>query len=281
MKKILVVSAYPHDLLLGCSGTLIKEIKNGSIVEILILILSKIDPEKLKKTTLKAFELLGVREVAFHDIHEKIGKFEFINTYERIKKYSIRIIRERIEEFFPDIVLTRNYHHGKSEHEAIFKAVLAACEFYTNLNIYSFVVPTILDLSYESLPFRMNVKLKNTSLQKFMEYYFNQIYQFKPIMTHLQYFIETPYPEELITIPSISRSSRSKTITPNIYINISDVIELKTESFDFYASNMGGCPHSKNVKLVRRFSNYWRWERKIELEYAEAFHVIRKIQNEL
>jgi len=225
VKRILVVSAHPDDEMLGCGGTLAKEIRRGSIVEILILgqgmmarNSSESDLEKLRKDSLKANEFLGVNRVEFHDFPD--------NAFDTVRFLDIvRVVERKIKEFSPDIVLT---HHGDDlnvDHRLTFEAVLTACRpmpDFKHPDIYTFFIPSSTD------------------------------------------WID---------------GSHFKSFSPNLYVDISDTIELKLRALEFYETEMREYPHSRSVESLRIFSKYWG--NRVGVEYAEPFHLVRSVRDEL
>ena len=125
--NILVVCAHPDDEIFGIGGTIAKHTSKGDKVYTLILgegktsrgATEKQELDELKKESLEANKVLGVKEVFFEDLPD--NKFDSVPLLDIIKK-----VESYIEKIDPEIVYT---HYGDDlniDHKLIFQAVLTA-----------------------------------------------------------------------------------------------------------------------------------------------------------
>ena len=70
-------------------------------------------------------------------------------------------------------------------------------------------------------------------------------------------------------------SSVTNLFNPNLYINISDNIELKLEALKIYEEELKDYPNSRSIEGLRNLAMFRG--NQVGLEYAEAFEIIRKI----
>ena len=125
MKKIIAFGAHPDDVEFGCGGLLIKEIKNGNKVKIIIGSLGEAGtngtPESRKKEAEDAAKHIGA-EIEFIDLG---GDCNIKDTTENIIK-----IAEIIRKEMPNIVLapslTENQH---PDHRAVAVIVCSAARY--------------------------------------------------------------------------------------------------------------------------------------------------------
>lgn len=148
--NVLVVAAHPDDEILGCGGTIVRHIKLGNQVCILILgeglssrfrnreSVKKKEFYSLKKQAKKAANILGVREVFFLDFpdnsFDSVPILKIIKEIERVKK-AVR----------PSIIYTHHYGDLNIDHCIAYRAVLTACrpvKDETVREIYSFEIPS-------------------------------------------------------------------------------------------------------------------------------------------
>lgn len=66
---------------------------------------------------------------------------------------------------------------------------------------------------------------------------------------------------------------------PNIFIDISDTINLKLKALECYESEMRDYPHSRSIKGVEIMAQ--DWGRKVGKKFVEAFELIRSIKENL
>lgn len=131
--NVLVVMAHPDDEVLGCGGVIAKHSRDGDYVVVAILGQGKASRQNeedldsnnaeilaLHKEAKRANEILGVRELLFHNfpdnLLDSIPLLEIVQYVEELKcKYR------------PDIVYTHHHADINIDHQQIFKAVITAC----------------------------------------------------------------------------------------------------------------------------------------------------------
>lgn len=145
-KKILVVAAHPDDEVLGCGGTIAKEVSLGNEVSVLILgdgetsrnqegnVEEKL--EQKENSAQKACDILGVKDLFLEKLPD--NKFDFIPLLDIVK-----IVEKYVEIVKPDIIFTHHDGDLNVDHQLTFKAVLTASRPQPNCqvkNIFSFEV---------------------------------------------------------------------------------------------------------------------------------------------
>jgi len=146
MKKILVVAAHPDDEILGCGGTLIKEIEEGNEVYCIILgkgmasrdTYTEADKEILMVSCKSAGSLLGIKDTWIFDFPD--NRYDSIPLLDLVKK--IEAVKEVLK---PQVVYTHFQGDLNIDHKITFKAVLTACRPTVNESvkeIYSFYTPS-------------------------------------------------------------------------------------------------------------------------------------------
>ena len=125
MNKILIIGAHPDDEILGVGGTILKHVKAGDQVKILILgdgetSRPTADIAKREKQAKAVAMALGVKDLILEKLPD--NQFDSMPLLEVVKK-----IEKVISEFKPEIVYT---HHGNDlniDHQLTFQAVITAC----------------------------------------------------------------------------------------------------------------------------------------------------------
>jgi len=160
VKRILVIAAHPDDEVLGCGGTLVKNIvENDAIVQCVFAMAPagiRYKPGTMKfkhETKKRKGEAIGVSKVL------KCLKPIFLNVP------SIRITRDlypelsqnieaTIKRFSPNIVFTHNPSDNNYDHRIVFEATMTACRPQKNVfieEILSYEVPSATDDYNEGL----------------------------------------------------------------------------------------------------------------------------------
>ncbi len=152
-----MVAAHPDDEVLGCGGTVARLTNDGCEVYTLILgtgiaarygngdaekIKSKI--EELKKQAHAANEIIGVKEVFFHDFPD--NRFDTVALLDLVK-----VIEQVKEDIKPDMVFTHYAGDLNIDHQITYKAVLTATRPLseeTVRQIYSFEVLSSTEWNY-------------------------------------------------------------------------------------------------------------------------------------
>jgi len=237
-KTILIAAAHPDDEILGCGGTIAKLTRNDeNTVYTLILgegITSRKDIgyiknkmtgtavgtlyDEIRIDSLKAQEILGVRECYFEDFPDNM--FDSVALLEIVKK-----VDKYIDKIKPDVIFTHHPSDLNIDHRITFQAVLTCCRPQPNFkhpDIYCFEIPS---------------------------------------STEWQYLTgETSF-------------------KPNVFVDVSDTIDLKIEALKCYTSEMKEYPHSRSLQGVLTMAQ--DWGRKVGRIFVEAFELIRSVRNEL
>jgi len=66
---------------------------------------------------------------------------------------------------------------------------------------------------------------------------------------------------------------------PNVFIDITETIDIKLEALKCYKSEIRQFPHSRSIDGIKLMAQ--DWGRKVGKEYIEAFELIRSIRNTL
>jgi LmbE family N-acetylglucosaminyl deacetylase len=62
---------------------------------------------------------------------------------------------------------------------------------------------------------------------------------------------------------------------PNLFIDVTETIEMKSAALSIYDSEMRGFPHPRSAEAMRILAR--RWGSVVGLEFAEAFETVRRI----
>jgi len=76
-------------------------------------------------------------------------------------------------------------------------------------------------------------------------------------------------------IPSSTEWSFDYSFKPNIFVDISDMIDLKLQALNCYESEMREFPHPRSPEAIR--VNALRWGSVVGCNYTEAFCLVRKV----
>jgi len=132
--RILVIAAHPDDEVLGCGGTILKHIKNGDEVSILILgegetsRSSDIDIKKRERQAKKVAKLMNVKNLFLEKLPD--NKFDSIPLLGIVKGVEKIITKVR-----PNIIYTHFSHDLNVDHRLTFQAVLTACRPQPNFGV--------------------------------------------------------------------------------------------------------------------------------------------------
>lgn len=80
---------------------------------------------------------------------------------------------------------------------------------------------------------------------------------------------------ETVSSSEWSQQTNDKSFKPNYYVDITDTIDIKLESLQFYDVEMRPFPHPRSYKGVEHLARVRGMT--IGVEYAEAFEIIRRI----
>ena len=145
-RRILVVAAHPDDEVLGCGGTMIKEVAQGSEVYCVILgkgitsrsVFDSTDLTKLMESCDQANALIGVKDKWVLDYPD--NQYDTVPLLEVVK--SIECIKTMIQ---PDVVFTHHQNDLNIDHQVAFMATLTACRPVSGESVrglYSFYIPS-------------------------------------------------------------------------------------------------------------------------------------------
>jgi len=127
--SILIIAAHPDDEVLGCGGT-IASLSSKNDVYTLILgqgVVSrdipsdqnKKDLEELKLSSIKANDILGVKEVYFEDLPD--NKFDTVPLLDIVKA-----IEKHTQKINPEVIYTHHFGDLNIDHQLTHKAVITA-----------------------------------------------------------------------------------------------------------------------------------------------------------
>jgi LmbE family N-acetylglucosaminyl deacetylase len=129
--NVLVVAAHPDDEVLGCGATMAQLSAAGHAVDVVILgegVTARYkDREKadraevraLKGASRRAAEVLGVRQVAHHDLPD--NRFDSLALLDIVK-----IVEDEVARVRPEVVFTHHAGDLNVDHALTFRAVLTA-----------------------------------------------------------------------------------------------------------------------------------------------------------
>ena len=125
MKKLLVIAPHPDDEILGCGGTMIKNIKAGNEVYVCIVtrgyppLFSESRFEINRRDTIKCHESIGVKETFYLDLPstqlETISRSEFNGK-----------ILEVVRKVVPDEVFIPHWGDMQKDHQMVAEACMVA-----------------------------------------------------------------------------------------------------------------------------------------------------------
>lgn len=127
VNNILVVAAHPDDELFGVGGTIIKHIKNGDLVSVLILgdgaTSRGATADQIEARTnqaKKAAKILGLKKVVLEILPD--NKFDSVPLLEIVKK-----VEKTVYSIKPNIIYTHFSNDLNIDHRLTCQAVLTAC----------------------------------------------------------------------------------------------------------------------------------------------------------
>jgi LmbE family N-acetylglucosaminyl deacetylase len=135
-KRVVVFGAHPDDLEIGMGGTIAKLVRLGYEVKLVVATLPNfVDTDTKEGRKLEAVEsakVLGCSTPDFLELapDEIIFDRNFVNKVDRI-----------IEEFKPEVVFTQWTGDSHQDHQALTKAVIAACRDQKDLYMYETTIP--------------------------------------------------------------------------------------------------------------------------------------------
>ena len=125
-QKIFIIAAHPDDEILGAGGTILKHIKNGDEVSILILSDgetskdSNADVKKREEEAREVAKLLDIKELFLEKLPD--NQFDSLPLLKIVK-----IVENHLNRIKPGIVYTHHLYDLNIDHRMTFQAVLTAC----------------------------------------------------------------------------------------------------------------------------------------------------------
>lgn len=166
--KILIIAAHPDDEVLGVGGTIIKHVKSGDDVKIIILatgimarrksgiqnsviykptnselLKMKKEIESLKKDAERAAKILGVSKISFYDFPD--NEMDSVPLLQIIK-----VVENEIKNEKPDRIYTHHRNDLNIDHRIVFNACLTACRPISKnpIDLFSFEIPSSTEWNY-------------------------------------------------------------------------------------------------------------------------------------
>jgi LmbE family N-acetylglucosaminyl deacetylase len=157
--NILVAAAHPDDEVLGCGGTIARLTQEGHSVFLGIMgegITSRYSTagesvesavESLRACSHHVANLLGIKEIAFHDLPD--------NRFDTVPLLDIaKIIEGLVARFTPSVIYTHHAGDLNVDHQLLHRAVLAATRPTTTScvkELYAFEVPSSTEWTFGQL----------------------------------------------------------------------------------------------------------------------------------
>lgn len=135
-KKVVVFGAHPDDLEIGMGGTVAKLVRLGYNVNLVVATLPnfvKTDTKEGRKSeAIESAKILGCSTPDFLDLAPDEVTFgrNFVNKVDAI-----------IQKYEPEIVFTQWIGDSHQDHQALTKAVIAACRDQKDLFMYETTIP--------------------------------------------------------------------------------------------------------------------------------------------
>jgi len=88
-------------------------------------------------------------------------------------------------------------------------------------------------------------------------------------------------PSEIRTFEVLSSTERAsqdatRIFCPNLYVDVANSIDMKKLALKYYQSEYHPYPHPRSIEAIEYLAR--RRGNEVGLEYAEAFHIIRKVE---
>lgn len=116
--KILIFAPHIDDELIGCGGTILKNIKKNNEIEIIFITSGRPEERDIRKKEVK-------------EIYEKLGiKYYFMDEKDRFIEYNERILRQiikKIREISPNKVYFPHENEEDRDHQAVNRILKEAC----------------------------------------------------------------------------------------------------------------------------------------------------------
>lgn len=131
--NILAIGAHPDDIEFGCGGTLIKYLRKGHKIYLLVMTRGELGGEEhVRSEELKrSAEIMGATDVFHHD---------YPDTHLHLDKELIGRIEDVIKIVSPHFILVHYYDDTHQDHRVLAKATVSATRYIKNVLFYE--VPT-------------------------------------------------------------------------------------------------------------------------------------------
>ena len=135
-KKILVVASHPDDEVLGCGGTIVKEVQKGNEVKVVFISDGVTSRDEFNESQLKqriraskeAQSILGIQSLEYLNFQD--NKLDSYNLLDIVKK-----IEEIIKAYEPTTVYTHHFGDLNIDHRLTHEAVMTACRPIPNTTV--------------------------------------------------------------------------------------------------------------------------------------------------
>ena len=221
MAKVLVIAPHPDDEVLGCGGTIVKYVREGS--EVHLCIVTKAYPpewpeeevKKRREEVLKVNEILGIKKTFFLDLPTL--KLDTIP-----QKELNNVIIQVVNEVQPEVLYIPHKGDVNKDHRLVFDAVMVLVRPKPGS-----VIKKV--LSYETLS-------------------------------------ETEWAAPFI----------ENAFVPNIYVDISETLEVKLRAMSEYSSELKEYPHPRSLDAISALAKIRGAS--VGVRAAEAFMLVREIR---
>lgn len=125
-QKILIIVSHSDDEILGVGGTILKHVKNGDEVNVLILSEGEtskdknINIKKRKNQAQKAAQFLGIKELFLEKLPD--NQFDSLPLLKIVK-----ITEQYLNKIRPTLIYTHHPYDLNIDHKLTFQAVVTAC----------------------------------------------------------------------------------------------------------------------------------------------------------
>jgi len=132
--NILAIGAHPDDIEIGCGGTLIKYVRRGHNVFLLLITKGEKggDIETRYDEQLKAAEIIGAKDIFWGNYLDT----ELVDKGNEI----IHTVESHIDHVNPDIIFVNFFDDTHQDHRTVNESVLSATRYVKNVLFYE--VPT-------------------------------------------------------------------------------------------------------------------------------------------
>ena len=159
MKNILVIAAHPDDEILGCGGTILKNISQKNKVFVLYISDGVGGRFSNKLNDIKNYEIKKRQNMAIKA--SKYAKFKIVDFFGlenlELNKYKHNFINNKIFEVLkkikPDVIFTNHSGDNNIDHRITFESTFTACRPNNHFDIkefYTYEVPSSTDWSSPS-----------------------------------------------------------------------------------------------------------------------------------